>query len=106
MSAAKSSERQHHDFVREAILKVFLVSRQVTEVSFRELLLQLDADGCPVLPESLESYLEDMRDRGWLDFTTRRTEKKLREITRVRVLPKGRDVFDGVVFDPGLPQPR
>jgi hypothetical protein len=106
MGAAKSSERQHHDSVREAILKVFLVSRQVTEVSFRELWLQLDADGCPILADSLESYLEDMRDRGWVDFTTRRTERKLREIIRVRILPKGRDVFDGVVLDPGLPQPR
>ena len=101
-----SSERAHHDFVREAILKVFLVSRNEVEVSFRELLLQLDTDGCPVLPESLKNYLHDMRDRGWVEFTTRRTDKELAAIVRVRILPKGRDVFDGIDRTPGLPQPR
>lgn len=103
MKPAKSPERQHHDFVRESILKVFLISRNETEVSFRELLLQLDTDGCPILPDSLERYLDDMRDRGWLEFTVRRTEKKLREIVKVRLLPKGRDVWDGELSEPGIP---
>jgi len=103
MQKETSSERRHHDFVRESVLKVFLVSRKETEISFRDLVLQLDADGCSVLPVSLEKYLDDMQDRGWIEFTTRRTDKKLREIVRVKVLPKGRDVFDGVVAEPGIP---
>jgi len=98
-----SPERAHHDFVREAILKVFLVSRRTSELAFLELLLQLDADGCPVLPGSLAGYLDDMKDRGWVGFTTRRTAKALREIVRVRILPQGRDVFDGVLTEPGIP---
>jgi hypothetical protein len=65
--------------------------------------LQLDADGCPVLPEYLADYLDDMKDRGWVAFTTRRTAKSLREIVRVRILPQGRDVFDGVLTEPGIP---
>ena len=101
-----SSERAHHDFVREAVLKAFLVSRKAVELSFRELLLQMDADGCPVLPDSLKDYLHDMRDRGWVDFATQRTQKDLAAILRVRIMPKGRDVFDGIVIEPGLPQPR
>jgi hypothetical protein len=98
-----SPERAHHDFVRHAILKVFLVSRRTSELAFIELFLQLDADGCPMLAESLADYLDDMKDRGWVAFTTRRTEKALREIIRVRILPKGRDVFDGVLIEPGIP---
>jgi hypothetical protein len=103
MQKPVSPERAHHDFVRHAILKVFLVSCRISELSFLELLLQLDADGCPMLAESLADYLDDMKDRGWLSFTARRTEKALREIVRVRILPKGRDVFDGVVSEPGIP---
>ena len=100
-----SPERAHHDFVRHAVLKVFLVSRRTSELPFLELLLQLDADGCPMLAESLADYLDDMKDRGWVDFTTRRTERRLHEVVRVRILPKGRDVFDGVLREPGLPDP-
>ncbi len=96
-------QRDHHNAVREAILKVFTIERHVNELPFRELYLQLDTDGVLLTPGSLKNYLEDMRDRGWVDFEVRRTEKDPREIVRVRILPRGRDVFDGVVDDPGLP---
>jgi hypothetical protein len=96
--------RAHHNFVRQAILKVFLIGRNVTELHFDDLYLQLDADDVHLTVDSLKNYLEDMRDRGWLELEVQRTEKELRKITLVRVLPRGRDVFDGVVNDTGIPR--
>jgi len=96
--------RDHHNAVREAILKVFLIERRVTALNFRELYLQLDTDGVQLTPDSLKNYLEDMRDRKWLDFETRRTDQDVREIVTIRLLPLGRDVFDGEVDEPGIPK--
>ena len=96
-------KRDHHNALREAILRVFIVERETNEMTFRDLYLQLDTDGWQMTPDGLKNYLEDMKERKWLDFEVQRTDRDLREFVRVRLLPRGRDVFDGVIEDPGIP---
>ena len=59
--------------------------------------------GCDVGENDVLVHLQDLCDRGYVNFTQKKNRYTNRaEISLIQLTPKGRDLFEGTINDPAV----